>query len=50
MRAMGVFVCLFVLLPISWSMTTLKGFDKNILLALWTLPVLMPIFLWILWR
>jgi len=50
MRALGVFVCLFVLVPISWSMTTFKGFDKNILLALWTLPVLMPIFLWILWR
>jgi hypothetical protein len=50
MRALGVFVCLFVLVPISWSMTTFEGFDKNILLALWTLPVLMPIFLWILWR
>jgi hypothetical protein len=49
-RALGVFVCSFVLVPISWSMTTFKGFDQNILLALWTLPVLMPIFLWILWR
>jgi hypothetical protein len=50
MRAVGVFVCLFVLVPISWSVTALEGFHKNILLALWASPFLLPIFLWILWR
>jgi hypothetical protein len=50
MRALGVFVCLFVSVPISWSVTTLEGFHKNILLALSASPVLLPIFLWILWR
>jgi hypothetical protein len=49
-RAVGVFVCLFVSVPISWSVTTLEGFHKNILLALWASPFLLPIFLWILWR
>jgi len=50
MRAVGVFVCLFVLVPISWSVTTFEGFHKNILLALWASPLLLPIFLWILSR
>jgi hypothetical protein len=47
MRELGVFVCLFVLLMISGS---IEGFHRNILLALWAMPVVLPIFLWILWR
>jgi hypothetical protein len=49
-RALGVIACLFVSVPISWSVTTFEGFHKNILLALWASLVLLPIFLWILWR
>jgi hypothetical protein len=50
MRALGVIVCLFLLLMISGSTQALEGFHRNILLALWTSPIIMPIFLWILWR
>jgi hypothetical protein len=31
-------------------MKTLEGFHRNILLALWASPIILPIFLWILWR
>jgi hypothetical protein len=31
-------------------MKTLEGFHRNILLALWASLVILPIFLWILWR
>lgn len=50
MRAVGVFFCLFVLQPISGSIKTHEGFHRNILIALWASPVVLPIFLWILWR
>jgi len=49
-RAVGVYVCLFVLMIISGSMKNLEGFHRNIVLALWISPVILPIFLWILWR
>jgi Mn2+/Fe2+ NRAMP family transporter len=49
-RPVGIFFCLFVLLIISGSTKTLEGFHRNILLALWLSPVILPIFLWILWR
>src|ERR1700733_5567113 len=42
--------CLFVLLIISGSTKTLEGFHKNILLARWLSPFILPIFLWALWR
>jgi hypothetical protein len=48
-RALGVFVCLFMVV-ISTSMKNIEGFHRNILIALWTLPIVLPIFLWILWR
>jgi hypothetical protein len=50
LRPVGIFFCLFVLLIISGSTKTLEGFHSNILLALWVSPVILPIFLWILWR
>jgi hypothetical protein len=50
MRALGVVICLFLLLVISGSMQALEGFHRNILLALWTSPIILSIFLWILWR
>lgn len=46
-RALGVFICLFVLVTISGAF---EGFHKNILVALCASPVILPIFLWILWR
>src|ERR1700722_17738740 len=49
-RPVGIFFCLFVLLIISGSTKTLESFHSNILLALWVSPVILPIFLWILWR
>ena len=49
-RAVGVYVCLFVLMIISGSMKNLEGFHRNIVLALYVSPVILPIFLWILWR
>jgi hypothetical protein len=49
-RPIDVFFVLFVLLIISGSTKTLEGFHKNILLALWASLIIMPIFLWILWR
>jgi hypothetical protein len=49
-RPVGVFFSLFVLLIISGSTKTLEGFHRNILLALWASLVILPIFLWILWR
>lgn len=49
-RPVGIFFCLFVLLIISGSTKTLEGFHRNILLTLWVSPVILPIFLWILWR
>lgn len=50
MRALGVFFCLFVLLSFSGSTKTSEGFHANILIALGVSPVILPIFLWILWR
>jgi hypothetical protein len=50
MRSLGVVVCLFLLLTTSGSMLALEGFHRNILLALWTSPIVLPIFLWILSR
>lgn len=49
-RALGVFICLFLLVIISGSMKNLVGFHRNILLGLWALPIILPLFLWILWR
>jgi Mn2+/Fe2+ NRAMP family transporter len=46
-RALGVFVCLFVLVTISGAF---EGFHRNILVALSVSPIVLPIFLWILWR
>ena len=46
-RAVGVYLCLFVLVASSGAF---EGFHKNILVALWTSPVLLPMFLWLLWR
>jgi hypothetical protein len=46
-RAVGVYLCLFVLVASSGAF---EGFHKDILVALWTSPVLLPIFLWLLWR
>jgi hypothetical protein len=46
-RALGVFLCLFVLVTCSGAF---KGFHRNILLALGTSPVMLPILLWLLWR
>jgi hypothetical protein len=50
MRGIGFMLCLLILMAISASVSTLDGFHKNILLALWTSPIIMAIFLWILWR
>lgn len=50
MRVVGIFCCLFVLLPFSGSTKTSEGFHANILIALGVSPVILPIFLWILWR
>jgi purine-cytosine permease-like protein len=49
-RAVGFFGSLFLLLIISGPMKTLEGFHKNILVALWASPVILSLFLWILWR
>lgn len=49
-RPGGIFFCLFVLLIISGATKSLEGFHRNILLALWVSPIILPIFLWILWR
>ena len=46
-RAVGVVICLFVLVAVSGAF---EGFHKNILVALAISPVILPIFLWILWR
>ena len=48
-RAIGIFF-LFPLLIISGSTKALEGFHRNILLALWASLIILPIFLWILWR
>jgi hypothetical protein len=48
-RALGVFVCLFMVV-ISTSMKNIEGFHRNVVIALWTLPLILPTFLWILWR
>ena len=50
MRALGIYFFFFPLLIISGSMKTLEGFHRNILLALWASPVILPIFLWSLWQ
>lgn len=50
MRVLGVYFCLFILLPISGSTKTYEGFHRNILIALGVSPLILPIFLWILWR
>jgi hypothetical protein len=49
-RALGVFACLFLLLMTSGSTKTLEGFHRNILVALWASPVILPVFLWVLWQ
>ena len=46
-RALGVLICLFVLLPFS---EPFEGFHRNILLAMYASFVILPVFLWILWR
>jgi hypothetical protein len=46
-RPVGVLFCLFVLVAVSGAF---EGFHKNILIALSISPVILPIFLWILWR
>ena len=50
MRGVGLFFCLFTLLMISGSIEKLEGFNRNILIALWVSPIIIPILLWILWR
>jgi hypothetical protein len=50
MRGVGWFFCLFTLLMISGSIEKLEGFNRNILIALWVSPIIIPILLWILWR
>lgn len=47
MRGVGLFFCLLVLMMSSGS---LEGFQKNILIALWAAPLIIPILLWVLWR
>jgi len=46
-RAVGVFVCLFVLVAISGAF---DAFHKNILVALTASPIILVVFLWGLWR
>ena len=46
-RAVGVVICLFVLVAVSGPF---EGFHRNALVALAISPVILPIFLWILWR
>jgi hypothetical protein len=46
-RAVGVFVCLFVLVTISGAF---DAFHKNILVALTASPIILAVFLWGLWR
>jgi hypothetical protein len=50
MRGVGLFFSLFTLMVISGSLKKFEGFHQNILVALWVSPLLIPIFLWILWR
>jgi hypothetical protein len=50
MRAVGIYLCLFPLLIVSGSIKILEGVHRNILVALWAPPVILPIFLWSLWR
>ena len=50
MRGVGLFFCLFTLMVISGSLKKFEGFPQKILVALWVSPLLIPIFLWILWR
>jgi hypothetical protein len=46
-RAVGVFLCLFVLVGISGAF---DAFHKNILVALTASPIILAVFLWGLWR
>jgi hypothetical protein len=46
-RALGVFVCLFVLVATSGAF---DAFHKNILVALTASPIILAMFLWGLWR
>ena len=46
-RAVGVFVCLFILVTISGAF---DAFHKNILVALTASPIILAVFLWGLWR
>jgi len=46
-RALGVVICLLVLVTISGA---LEAFHRNILVALWVSPLILPLFLWMLWR
>jgi uncharacterized protein YacL len=50
MRGVGFMLCLLILMIISASVSTLNGFHKNVLLALWTSPIFIAFFLWMLWR
>jgi cation transport ATPase len=53
MRSLGQMVCLFMLLIVSGlfgSGATAEGFHRNVLVALWTSFLFVPVFVWILWR
>ena len=50
LRVVGIYFSLFILLPISGSTKSYEGFHRNVLIALGVSPVILPIFLWILWR
>lgn len=50
MRGMGLFLALLLIGMISGSTQTHEGFHRNILVALWVVPVFLPIFYWVLWR
>ncbi len=50
MRGVGLIFCLFVLMVFSGNEKGIEGFHKNILIALWASLLIIPVFLWILWR
>jgi hypothetical protein len=50
MRAVGLYFCLFVLLPISGSQKGFGGFQRNLVIALLSSPVLLAISFWAIWR
>jgi Mn2+/Fe2+ NRAMP family transporter len=49
-RSLGVVLFLFALMAATTSVKQRLGFHKNILFALWASFVILPIFLWLLWR